>query len=408
MRVTILSIGDELLSGKTVNTNANYISLVLDGLGCEIVKQVTVADRKNDILDCLTDLFKMPIDLILCTGGLGPTSDDITLDVIFSFFNSKKLFDDKYWIKLMNKFSNIGIPISKSHKKQAVVPDNGSIIPNSIGTARGFQFEKNKIVFIAMPGVPSEMQAMMNDTIIPMVKSKIVKSKYVATIRTTGAAETILHDLINKNNDDDDDNINIGYYPSVYGVDIRLVGKDLNKLNNIKENIANTVSDYFYTFSDHNLEEIVVNKLIKHQFTIATAESCTGGLIGNRITEVPGSSNVYKGSIVAYSNSVKINNLGIDKNNLEKYGAVSREIAGEMARQVRKTFNSKIGVSTTGIAGPGGSTKEKPIGLVYVALSSKEDLVIKKYNFHSNRNKNKIRSSQAVLKIIQDYCENYE
>ena len=406
MRVTILSIGDELLSGKTVNTNANYISLVLDGLGCEIVKQVTVADRKNDILDCLTDLFKMPIDLILCTGGLGPTSDDITLDVIFSFFNSKKLFDDKYWIKLMNKFSNIGIPISKSHKKQAVVPDNGSIIPNSIGTARGFQFEKNKIVFIAMPGVPSEMQAMMNDTIIPMVKSKIVKSKYVATIRTTGAAETILHDLINKNNDDD--NINIGYYPSVYGVDIRLVGKDLNKLNNIKENIANTVSDYFYTFSDHNLEEIVVNKLIKHQFTIATAESCTGGLIGNRITEVPGSSNVYKGSIVAYSNSVKINNLGIDKNNLEKYGAVSREIAGEMARQVRKTFNSKIGVSTTGIAGPGGSTKEKPIGLVYVALSSKEDLVIKKYNFHSNRNKNKIRSSQAVLKIIHDYCENYE
>ena len=406
MRVTILSIGDELLSGKTVNTNANYISLVLDGLGCEIVKQVTVADRKNDILDCLTDLFKMPIDLILCTGGLGPTSDDITLDVIFSFFNSKKLFDDKYWIKLMNKFSNIGIPISKSHKKQAVVPDNGSIIPNSIGTARGFQFEKNKIVFIAMPGVPSEMQAMMNDTIIPMVESKIVKSKYVATIRTTGAAETILYDLINKNNNDD--NINIGYYPSVYGVDIRLVGKDLNKLNNIKENIAKTVSDYYYTFSEHNLEEIVVNKLIKHQFTIATAESCTGGLIGNRITEVPGSSNVYKGSIVAYSNSVKINNLGIDKNNLEKYGAVSREIAGEMARQVRKSFNSKIGVSTTGIAGPGGGTKEKPIGLVYVALSSKEDLVIKKYNFHSNRNKNKIRSSQAVLKIIQDYCENYE
>ena len=406
MRVTILSIGDELLSGKTVNTNANYISLVLDGLGCEIVKQVTVADRKNDILDCLTDLFKMPIDLILCTGGLGPTSDDITLDVIFSFFNSKKLFDDKYWIKLMNKFSNIGIPISKSHKKQAVVPDNGSIIPNSIGTARGFQFEKNKIVFIAMPGVPSEMQAMMNDTIIPMVESKIVKSKYVATIRTTGAAETILYDLINKNNNDD--NINIGYYPSVYGVDIRLVGKDLNKLNDIKENIAKTVGDYYYTFSEHNLEEIVVKNLIKHQFTIATAESCTGGLIGNRITEVPGSSNVYKGSIVAYSNSVKINNLGINKNNLEKYGAVSREIAGEMARQVRKTFNSKIGVSTTGIAGPGGGTKEKPIGLVYVALSSKEDLVIKKYNFHSNRNKNKIRSSQAVLKIIQDYCENYE
>ena len=406
MKVAILSIGDELLSGKTVNTNANYISLVLDGLGCEIVKQVTVADRKSDILDCLTDLFKMPIDLILCTGGLGPTSDDITLDVIFSFFNSKKLFDDKYWIKLMNKFSNIGIPISKSNKKQAVVPDNGSIIPNSIGTARGFQFEKNKIVFIAMPGVPSEMQAMMNDTIIPMVESKIVKSKYVATIRTTGAAETILYDLINKNNDDY--NINIGYYPSVYGVDIRLVGNDLNKLNNIKENIANTVSDYYYTFSEYNLEEVVVNNLIKHQFTIATAESCTGGLIGNRITEVPGSSNVYKGSIVAYSNSVKINNLGIDKNNLEKYGAVSREIAGEMARQVRKTFNSKIGVSTTGIAGPGGGTKEKPIGLVYVALSSKEDLVIKKYNFHSNRNKNKIRSSQAVLKIIQDYCENYE
>ena len=406
MKVAILSIGDELLSGKTINTNANYISLVLDDLGCEIVKQVTVADRKSDILDCLTDLFKMPIDLILCTGGLGPTSDDITLEVIFSFFNSKKLFDDKYWIKLMNKYSNIGIPISKSNKKQAVVPDNGSIIPNPIGTARGFQFEKNKIVFIAMPGVPSEMKAMMNDTIIPMVESKIVKNKYMATIRTTGGAETIIYDLINENNDYN--NINIGYYPSVYGVDIRLVGKNLNKLNTIKENIANIISEYFYTFSENSLEYIVVNNLIKHQFTIATAESCTGGLIGNRITEVSGSSNVYKGSIVAYSNSVKINNLGINKNNLKKYGAVSREVAGEMASQVRKIFNSKIGVSTTGIAGPSGGTKEKPIGLVYVALSSKEDLVIKKYNFHSNRNKNKIRSSQAVLKIIQDYCENYE
>lgn len=406
MKVAILSIGDELLSGKTINTNANYISLVLDDLGCEIVKQVTVADRKSDILDCLTDLFKMPIDLILCTGGLGPTSDDITLEVIFSFFNSKKLFDDKYWIKLMNKYSNIGIPISKSNKKQAVVPDNGSIIPNPIGTARGFQFEKNKIVFIAMPGVPSEMKAMMNDTIIPMVESKIVKNKYMATIRTTGGAETIIYDLINENNDYN--NINIGYYPSVYGVDIRLVGKNLNKLNTIKENIANIISEYFYTFSENSLEYIVVNNLIKHQFTIATAESCTGGLIGNRITEVSGSSNVYKGSIVAYSNSVKINNLGINKNNLKKYGAVSREVAGEMASQVRKIFNSKIGVSTTGIAGPSGGTNEKPIGLVYVALSSKEDLVIKKYNFHSNRNKNKIRSSQAVLKIIQDYCENYE
>ena len=406
MKVAILSIGDELLSGKTINTNANYISLVLDDLGCEIVKQVTVADRKSDILDCLTDLFKMPIDLILCTGGLGPTSDDITLEVIFSFFNSKKLFDDKYWIKLMNKYSNIGIPISKSNKKQAVVPDNGSIIPNPIGTARGFQFEKNKIVFIAMPGVPSEMKAMMNDTIIPMVESKIVKNKYMATIRTTGGAETIIYDLINENNDYN--NINIGYYPSVYGVDIRLVSKNLNKLNTIKENIANIISEYFYTFSENSLEYIVVNNLIKHQFTIATAESCTGGLIGNRITEVSGSSNVYKGSIVAYSNSVKINNLGINKNNLKKYGAVSREVAGEMASQVRKIFNSKIGVSTTGIAGPSGGTKEKPIGLVYVALSSKEDLVIKKYNFHSNRNKNKIRSSQAVLKIIQDYCENYE
>ena len=406
MKVAILSIGDELLSGKTINTNANYISLALDGLGCEIVKQVTVADRKSDILDCLTDLFKMPIDLILCTGGLGPTSDDITLEVIFSFFNSKKLFDDKYWIKLMNKYSNIGIPISKSNKKQAVVPDNGSIIPNPIGTARGFQFEKNKIVFIAMPGVPSEMKAMMNDTIIPMVESKIVKNKYMATIRTTGGAETIIYDLINENNDYN--NINIGYYPSVYGVDIRLVGKNLNKLNTIKENIANIISEYFYTFSENSLEYIVVNNLIKHQFTIATAESCTGGLIGNRITEVSGSSNVYKGSIVAYSNSVKINNLGINKNNLKKYGAVSREVAGEMASQVRKIFNSKIGVSTTGIAGPSGGTKEKPIGLVYIALSSKEDLVIKKYNFHSNRNKNKIQSSQAVLKIIQDYCENYE
>ena len=405
MKVIILSIGDELLSGKTVNMNANYISLVLSDIGCEIVKQVTLADKENDILDCLDDLFKIPVDLILCTGGLGPTSDDITLDVIFSFFKSKKVFDDKYWMKLMNKYSNVGIPISKSNKKQALVPDNGTTIPNSIGTARGFQFKKNKIIFIAMPGVPSEMKAMMQESVLPMVKSKTVKNKHMVIIRTTGVAESILYDLINKNIDYSD--INIGFYPSIYGVDIRLIGKNLKKLNSIKENMANVIGEYCYTLTENNLEDIVVKNLIKHQFTIATAESCTGGLVGSRITEVPGSSKVYKGTIVAYSNSVKIDNLGIDKKTLEKYGAVSKEIAGQMANQVRKLFNSKIGVSTTGIAGPGGGTKEKPVGLVYVALSSNNNLVVKKYNFHSDRNKNKIKSSQAILKIIQDYCESY-
>ena len=405
MKVIILSIGDELLSGKTVNMNANYISLVLSEVGCEIVKQVTLADKQNDILDCLDDLFKIPVDLILCTGGLGPTSDDITLDVIFSFFKSKKVFDDIYWMKLMNKFSNVGIPISKSNKKQALVPHNGTTIPNYIGTARGFQFKKNKIIFIAMPGVPSEMKAMMQESILPMVKSKTVKNKHMVIIRTTGVAESILYDLINKNIDYRD--INIGFYPSIYGVDIRLIGKNLKKLNSIKENMANIIGEYCYTLTENNLEDIVVKNLIKHQFTIATAESCTGGLVGSRITEVPGSSKVYKGTIVAYSNSVKIDNLGIDKKTLEKYGAVSKEIAGQMANQVRKLFNSKIGVSTTGIAGPGGGTKEKPVGLVYVALSSNNNLVVKKYNFHSDRNKNKIKSSQAILKIIQDYCESY-
>ncbi len=405
MKVIILSIGDELLSGKTVNMNANYISLVLSDIGCEIVKQVTLADKENDILDCLDDLFKIPVDLILCTGGLGPTSDDITLDVIFSFFKSKKVFDDKYWMKLMNKYSNVGIPISKSNKKQALVPDNGTTIPNPVGTARGFQFKKNKIIFIAIPGVPSEMKAMMQESVLPMVKSKTVKNKHMVIIRTTGVAESILYDLINKNIDYRD--INIGFYPSIYGVDIRLIAKNLKKLNIIKEDMANVIGEYCYTLTENNLEDVVVKNLIKHQFTIATAESCTGGLVGSRITEVPGSSKVYKGTIVAYSNSVKIDNLGIDKKTLEKYGAVSKEIAGQMANRVRKLFNSKIGVSTTGIAGPGGGTKDKPVGLVYVALSSNNNLVVKKYNFHSDRNKNKIKSSQAILKIIQDYCESY-
>ena len=189
MKAAILTIGDELLSGKTINTNASWIGHHLKILGCEIVRQVTAPDKEKEIIDCLSILFTLPIDLVLCTGGLGPTHDDITRDSIFQFFNSNELFDDEYWKDLKNRFSSIGYSIPDSNKSQAIVPDNGETFSNPIGSARGLLFNRNNITFMAMPGVPSEMEAMIKKTVIPWIKKNSKQEIFSINIRTTGLPE---------------------------------------------------------------------------------------------------------------------------------------------------------------------------------------------------------------------------
>ena len=398
MRIAVLTIGNELLSGKTINTNANWLSKKLSSIGSVITLHITIPDEQASIINNLDLLFSTQIDLIICTGGLGVTDDDITRDVIFSYFGSNEVFDKDYWAFLENKFLKFGYSLPGSNKSQAVSPDNGKVFSNPIGSARGLIYEKNNITLMVLPGVPSEMKAMFDSTISPWVEEKIDSKIFQINIRTTGIPESILFEKVK--NIDLEENCNIGYYPSVYGVDVRIAGEDLEKIEKLKDDIRANINEYIYEIGDQNLEEILIKKLKKKKMTISCAESCTGGLIGHRLTQVPGGSEVFNGGMITYSNESKINQLGITLKNIEDFGAVSEQVALEMAENIKNKFGTSIGVSTTGIAGPGGGSKSKPVGLVYVGYCDDKSLKVKRFNFSSSRESNKIRTSQAVLNYV--------
>ena len=399
MRIAVLTIGNELLSGKTINTNANWLSKKLSSIGSVITLHITIPDEQVSIINNLDLLFSTQIDLIICTGGLGVTDDDITRDVIFSYFGSNEIFDKDYWAFLENKFLKFGYSLPESNKSQAVSPDNGKVFSNPIGSARGLIYEKNNITLMVLPGVPSEMKAMFDSTISPWVEEKIDSKIFQINIRTTGIPESILFEKV-KNIDFEENYYNIGYYPSVYGVDIRIAGEDLEKIEKLKDDIRANINEYIYEIGDQNLEEVLIKKLKKKKMTISCAESCTGGLIGHRLTQVPGGSEVFNGGMITYSNESKINQLGITLKNIEDFGAVSEQVALEMAENIKNKFGTSIGVSTTGIAGPGGGSKSKPVGLVYVGYCDDKSLKVKRFNFSSSRESNKIRTSQAVLNYV--------
>ena len=399
MRVSVLTIGNELLSGKTINTNASWISKMLSLNGVSVFSHLTIPDDKNRITDTLNLLFSSDIDLIICTGGLGVTDDDITRAVIFDYFGSKEFFDKDYWEVLCKRFSKLGHTLPDSSKSQAVSPDNGILLPNKIGSARGLMYERNKIILIVLPGVPSEMKSMMNMAVLPIIEKKIKLKISSINIRTTGLPESVIFENI-RNYFQEEDYVNVGYYPSVYGVDIRLSGYNVKKLEELKININEHLKKYIYDNGYNNIENIVVDNLNKENLTLSTAESCTGGLIGHRLTQVSGSSAVYAGGVIVYSNESKIDQLNVNPDNIKNFGAVSEQVAIEMAQNVKQKFNSSIGVSVTGIAGPDGGSEAKPVGLVYVGYCDEKLSFVQKFNFSSNREANKIRTSQAVLKLI--------
>ena len=399
MRIAVLTIGNELLSGKTINTNANWLSKKLSSIGSTVTLHITIPDDQESIANSLDFLFSTQIDLIICTGGLGVTDDDITRDVIFSYFRSNEVFDKDYWAFLENKFLKFGYSLPDSNKSQAVSPDNGKVFSNPIGSARGLIYEKNNITLMVLPGVPSEMKAMFNSTISPWVEEKIDLKIFQINIRTTGIPESILFEKV-KNIDLEKNCHNIGYYPSVYGVDVRIAGEDLEKIEKLKDYIYANINEYIYEIGDQSLEEVLIKKLKKKNMTISCAESCTGGLIGHRLTQVPGGSEVFNGGMITYSNESKINQLGITLKNIEDFGAVSEQVAQEMAENIKNKFGTSIGVSTTGIAGPGGGSKNKPVGLIYVGYCDDKSLKVKRFNFSSSRESNKIRASQAVLNYV--------
>jgi len=404
MKIGLVTIGAELLNGARTNTNAAWIGQNVISVGGVIDWHMTVNDEKNTIESALDEV-PTSIDVVLCTGGLGPTHDDITSSVLYDYFGAKPEFDEQYWQLLTKKFAARDQVIPDINRNQAMKPDIGEVIPNPIGSARGLHLSNKSYHLFAMPGVPAEMKSMMTNTILPWIESRSKSKIHVTVMRTTGIMESVLYEKV-QGILDDYPQINVAFLPRFTGVDIRLTTSDKNTLNRLVDQISPVIQKYHFGGEGVELEDVVGKLLIKNRKTIATAESCTGGLIGDRLTNISGSSLYYKGGIVAYSNSVKEKTIGVKKETLDSAGSVSEETALEMARGIRNKLNADIGLSTTGIAGPKGGTKEKPVGLVYIAISYDRGEKVYRFVFTPYRKTNKLMTSQAALNITRIHILN--
>jgi len=394
----IISVGNELLMGFTLDSNSTWIARKLLDLGIKVDLKLTIADNEGEILEAFKTLSSR-CDVILCTGGLGPTSDDVTKSAYCDFIQAGLELNEDYLEELKKKFEDRQLVMSDSNREQAMVPDKGETIPNSLGSALGLKFVDEESRIYVMPGVPSEMKRMMEETVLPELEQLPRDELHVTTIRLTGIMESALYDQVK---DLLNDNIvKVAFLPGFLGVDVRLMSRDKDSLLELSGQFFDRLGNYVYAEDWETLEDAVGRLLIERGLTLATAESCTGGLLGNRITNVAGSSEYYLGGIVSYSDAAKMNLLGVSQETLKEFGAVSEETAQEMALGARRVLQSDVGVSITGIAGPTGGTEDKPVGLVYIAVDVAGDVAVRKFVFSEDRRYNKELSAQAALNLVR-------
>lgn len=393
----IINIGDELLAGHTLNSNATWMSSALKNIGIKVLKHLVIADEKEAIISAL-DQVSPQADYIFVTGGLGPTEDDRTKAVITSYFGGELLFSEEIFAEVLAFFAKRGRVPSESNKGQAVFPNNAKRIVNTKGTASGMIFEREGKKYYIMPGVPYEMQSMMLASILPQFSQRSLNLIEEYQINTFGLPESYIADKITEVIPQD---INVGYYPSVKGITIRLNGKDDGVLKKTQEKIIKILGMAVYSTSNESMEDIVVNLCMHRQFKISVAESCTGGLTASMITDVPGSSEIFKQSYVVYSNEAKIKELGVSEDVIKKHGAVSTETVEAMARGLKIKTGADITIGISGIAGPDGAVPGKEVGLIYIAVLFNDKLRIKKLNYDRGRKKNKEYAARAALNEVR-------
>jgi len=408
MKAEIITIGDEILSGQTLNTNAAYIGEVLSEIHVDVNTAVVVGDKEGDILEAFRRAFAHN-DIVLVTGGLGPTHDDLTLDCIVKFFNTELVQSEEVLKDIKKIFEKRKREITPSNIAQAMVPKVSDVIRNFNGTAPGVWIEKDGKIFVSMPGVPFEMKEMMTGYVIPRLTEEKLEAKdnrITKSLLTTGIPESFVFERLG-NIDELLDGSVMAFLPSIFGVRLRITvdGNDAedaqNKMSHIEQQIRAKIGQYIYGTENDLLEEVVGKLLVERDLTIATAESCTGGLISSRITNVAGSSKYFERGIVTYSNGAKVELLKIDEDMIEKYGAVSMEVARLMAEGVRAVSGTDIGLAVTGIMGPGGATLNKPVGLVYIGYCDANICTAREFIFGDERIQNKDRTSQAGLDMLR-------
>ncbi len=407
MKAEIISIGDELLIGQVVNTNATWMGTELNLIGVSICQNSVVSDTSNEIKRSLVEAMKHA-DIILMTGGLGPTKDDITKKALTEYFDGKMFFHQDIYEHIQQLFKDKGIPINDLNKAQAELPDICEIIPNEIGTASGMLFRQDNKIIISMPGVPFEMKYMMKNYILPLLKKEYSLPFILhRTIMTTGMGESELAKKIEDWEDNLPENINLAYLPRPGIVRLRLTGRSENK-SELEESIAHQVNklnkiipSLIFGFDDVLLEEVVGNLLKQKKKTIATAESCTGGSISRLLTSIPGSSEYFIAGIVAYAYKAKEILLGVDHETLVKHGAVSEIIAKQMAEGAKNRLNTDYAISVTGIAGPGGGLPNKPVGTIWIALATPEKTITQLFRFGNDRGRNIQRAVIAAMNMLR-------
>ena len=403
----IITIGDEILYGHILDTNSKWLSQKIIDLGITVSKKTSIGDNNSDINYNIKKSISN-YNLTIITGGLGPTNDDITKNCLNNIFDGDLVYDEKTFNHIKKIFKERNFDFTQKNKDQALVPNNCKVLFNQFGTAPGMAFEKNKNILISLPGVPFEMKSLFENGCINLIKKKFtLPFIYHRMIKTVGIGESWLSDKISNWENNLDKDLSLAYLPSIGRVKLRLTGKgdDISKLKvkvkKEEKNLVSLINKYIYGYDNDELENVVGNFLTKTNKTISVAESCSGGNISSLITSVPGSSKYFTGGIVAYSNKIKINSLDIDQDTLKKHGAVSKEIAEQMAKNVRIKFNSSIGISSTGIAGPDGGTKEKPVGVIWIAFSDKEKTISKKLILTKRRDVNIVLTTINALNLLR-------
>ncbi|MGB0524542.1 MAG: competence/damage-inducible protein A [Flammeovirgaceae bacterium] len=387
----IITIGDEILYGHIVDTNSQWLSAELDKAGIRTHRKIAISDREEEILAALGESASRA-DIIITTGGLGPTKDDITKYTFAKFFGVELTYRQEVMDNIASLFKARGRELNELNKAQADIPENGEVITNTIGTAAGMWFQKDGKVFVSMPGVPHEMKKMMAEVAIPRMQEVFhTPNIYHKMVKTIAVPESKLAHILEDWEANLPEQIKLAYLPRMGQVRLRLtaVGMDLDELKKLVDieigKLHPLIGKYIYAY-DHEEVEHTVGKLLQAQGKkMASAESCTGGLIADKITNIPGCSAYFMGGIVAYSNEVKQHQLGVQEETLKIHGAVSEQTAKEMAENARIKYGADFGIATTGIAGPGGATPNKPVGTIWIGYSDEHETIAKHYQLTHDR-----------------------
>ena len=410
IQTSIITIGDELLIGQVIDTNSAWMAQQLNKSGIRVVRRIAVGDVWDEIWNALDQESKQA-DIILITGGLGPTADDITKPLLCKYFSGKMVVDDGALQNVINIFTNIlKRPIIERNLKQAEVPDNCKVLLNKNGTAPGMWFEKGGKIFVSMPGVPNEMKGMMQDYVIPLLNNYF-QFPHIAhrTLLTAGVGESFIAEMIEDFEKALPKHIKLAYLPNYGMVRLRLSSSGSEKQSTEDEiqhyfiSLQDLVKDFLVTNKDETMQQVVANLLVAKNKTISTAESCTGGYIAHLLTQKAGASAYFSGSIISYSYKAKESLLDVNRSDLEVKGAVSEEVVIQMAKGALKALKTDYTIAVSGIMGPDGAMKDKPVGTVWIAVGNFEQIVTQKFTFNFDRTRNIELTATFALNMLRKF-----